>query len=72
MKRHSASLDMRRRNADHKPQGDFTRAGSATAKGQITGSAGQDRRTGDPPPLVGTLHSAATAPLQVKQSCPVP
>lgn len=50
MKRHSASLDMRRRNADHKPQGDFTRARSATAKGQITGSAGQDRRTGDPAP----------------------
>lgn len=73
MKRHSASLDMRRRNADHKPQGDFTRAGSATAEGQITGSAGQDRRTGDPAPCwwerctvrplhLSKLNRAATCP----------
>lgn len=73
MKRHSASLDMRRRNADHKPQGDFTRVRSATAKGQITGSAGQDRRTGDPAPCwwerrrvrplhLSKLNRAATCP----------
>lgn len=62
MKRCSASLDMRQRNADHTPQGgDFTRTGSATAERADRDKCWPGWGNGGPRTLlVGPSHGAAT------------